>query len=125
MSTKSKKSSSQHSTNEVSSSDRPGSPLSQARLTRIDEKNELQNLNDRLANYIEQVRRLEQDNARLNQQIQTSQEIVTREVVSIKSLYEKELSDARSLVDETSKERAKLQIDVNRYKNENEDLIQK
>ena len=125
MSTKSKKSSSQHSTNEVSSSDRPGSPLSQARLTRIDEKNELQNLNDRLANYIEQVRRLEQDNARLNQQIQTSQEIVTREVVSIKSLYEKELSDARSLVDETSKERAKLQIDVNRYRNENEDLIQK
>ena len=125
MATKSKKSSSQHSTNEVSSSDRPGSPLSQARLTRIDEKNELQNLNDRLANYIEQVRRLEQDNARLNQQIQTSQEIVTREVVSIKSLYEKELSDARSLVDETSKERAKLQIDVNRYKNENEDLIQK
>ena len=104
MSTKSKKSSSQHSTNEVSSSDRPGSPLSQARLTRIDEKNELQNLNDRLANYIEQVRRLEQDNARLSQQIQTSQEIVTREVVSIKSLYEKELSDARSLVDETSKE---------------------
>lgn len=125
MSTKSKKSSSQHSTNEVSSSDRPGSPLSQARLTRIDEKNELQNLNDRLANYIEQVRRLEQDNARLSQQIQTSQEIVTREVVSIKSLYEKELSDARSLVDETSKERAKLQIDVNKYKHENEELIQK
>jgi len=88
----------------------------------MQEKNELQGLNDRLANYIEKVRHLEVENSRLSYQIQTSQETVTREVVSIKTLYEKELSDARRLLDETAKDKARLQIESNKLQVDNEDL---
>ncbi|XP_008554523.1 lamin-C isoform X1 [Microplitis demolitor] len=101
---------------------RPGSPLSPTRYSRLQEKQDLQNLNDRLACYIEKVRHLESENSRLSREVQTSQEIVTREVSNIKSMYEHELSDARKLLDETAKERAKLEIDTKRLWDDNEDL---
>ncbi len=107
---------------EVSSSDRPVSPLSPTRLSRLQEKTELQGLNDRLANYIEKVRHLELENNRLNLQITSSHETVTREVVSIKNLYEKELSDARRLLDETAKDKARLQIEANKLQVDCDDL---
>jgi lamin B len=107
---------------EVSSSDRPASPLSPSRLTRLQEKAELQGLNDRLANYIERVRHLEIENNQLTHQIKSSHETVTREVVSIKHLYEKELSDARRLVDETAKDKARLQIEANKLQVDCDDL---
>jgi lamin B len=135
MASKAKKSSSGASTatttitssagEQVSSSERPVSPLSPSRLSRLQEKNELIGLNDRLANYIERVRQLEVENSRLSVQIQSSQETVTREVVSIKTLYEKELSDARRLLDETAKDKARLQIEANKLNNDCEDLTVK
>jgi len=104
---------------------RPGSPLSPTRYSRLQEKQDLQNLNDRLACYIEKVRLLESENSRLNREVQTTQETVTREVSNIKSMYEHELSDARKLLDETAKERAKLEIDTKRLWDDNEDLKSK
>lgn len=101
---------------------RPGSPLSPTRYSRLQEKQDLQNLNDRLACYIEKVRHLESENSRLTREVQTSQEIVTREVSNIKSMYEHELSDARKLLDDTARERAKLEIDTKRLWDDNEDL---
>lgn len=101
---------------------RPGSPLSPTRYSRLQEKHDLQNLNDRLACYIDKVRHLETENSRLSREVQTSQEVVTREVTNIKSMYENELSDARKLLDDTSRERAKLEIDTKRLWDDNEDL---
>ncbi|KAK9886489.1 hypothetical protein WA026_016770 [Henosepilachna vigintioctopunctata] len=101
---------------------RPASPLSPTRHSRLQEKADLQNLNDRLACYIERVRYLETENSRLSREIQTSQETVTREVSHIKSMYDSELSDARKLLDETHREKAKLEIDTKRLWEENEDL---
>lgn len=101
---------------------RPGSPLSPTRYSRLQEKHDLQNLNDRLACYIEKVRHLETENSRLSREVQTSQEVVTREVSNIKSMYEHELSDARKLLDDTARERAKLEIDTKRLWDDNEDL---
>lgn len=98
------------------------SPLSPTRHSRLAEKHELQGLNDRLACYIDRVRHLEQENARLSVQVQTTQETVTREVTNIKSMYESELSDARKLLDETAREKAKLEIDTKRLWEENDDL---
>lgn len=106
----------------VSQSGRPSSPLSPTRLTRIQEKHDLMNLNDRLATYIDKVRQLESENNRLTREVQTSQEIVTREVTNIKSIYEHELNDARKVLDETAHERAKLEIDAKRLWEENEEL---
>lgn len=93
---------------------RPGSPLSPTRYSRMQEKQDLQNLNDRLACYIDKVRHLESENSRLNREVQTKEEIITREVTNIKAMYDHELTDARKLLDETAKERAKLEIDTKR-----------
>ncbi|XP_014219603.1 lamin-C isoform X2 [Copidosoma floridanum] len=104
---------------------RPGSPLSPTRYSRLQEKHDLQNLNDRLACYIDKVRHLESENSRLTREVQSHQETTTREVSNIKSMYEHELSDARKLLDETARERAKLEIDTKRLWDDNEDLKNK
>lgn len=104
---------------------RPTSPLSPTRHSRLAEKADLQNLNDRLACYIDRVRYLETENARLTLEVRTSQETVTRETSNIKQMYEHELSDARKLLDETAREKAKLEIDVKRLLEQNDDLRQR
>jgi len=55
-------------------------------------------------------------------QIETVQESVHKEVVSMKGLYEQELADARKLLDDTAREKASLQIDVGKLKTDNEEL---
>ncbi|PVD37822.1 hypothetical protein C0Q70_00424 [Pomacea canaliculata] len=102
--------------------ERPPSP---ARTTRQQEQEELQGLNDRLANYIDRVRHLESENSRLCTQIQSTEEVIKREVSSVKNLYETELADARRLLDETAREKAKVQIEANKYKTDYEDLLAK
>lgn len=106
----------------ASQSGRPSSPLSPTRHSRLQEKADLQNLNDRLAAYIDKVRYLETENSRLTREVQTTQETVTREVQNIKSMYDHELTDARKLLDETHREKAKLEIDTKRLWDENEEL---
>lgn len=101
---------------------RPSSPLSPTRHSRLQEKADLQNLNDRLACYIDKVRYLEAENSRLTREVQTTQETVTREVSNIKSMYDHELSDARKLLDETHREKARLEIDTKRLWDENEEM---
>ncbi|GBP37453.1 Lamin-C [Eumeta japonica] len=105
-----------------SSAGRPHSPLSPTRHTRLQEKDALQNLNDRLAAYIDKVRQLESENSGLRREIQTSQEVTTREVSNIKGIYENELQDARKLLDDTSREKAKFEIELKRLYEENDDL---
>ncbi|XP_052280565.1 lamin Dm0-like [Dreissena polymorpha] len=94
---------------------------SPARITRMQEKEQLQNLNDRLAAYIDKVRFLESENSRLQVQVRSTEETVTREVTNIKTLYESELSEARRHLDDTAREKAKLQLDANKYKTEADD----
>lgn len=101
---------------------RSGSPVSPTRYSRLQEKQDLQNLNDRLANYIDRVRHLEAENSRLTREVHTCQETTTREVTSVKAMYENELSDARKLLDELSREKAKLELDTRRLFVENGEL---
>ncbi|XP_062130271.1 lamin-C isoform X1 [Drosophila sulfurigaster albostrigata] len=98
------------------------SPTSPTRTTRLQEKAELQHLNDRLACYIDRMRNLENENGRLTQELHIAQETVNRETSNIKAVYEKELAAARKLLDETAKEKAKLEIDIKRLWEENDDL---
>jgi len=87
-------------------------PLSPTRISRLQEKKELSHLNDRLAVYIDRVRSLELENDRLLVKVSEKEEVTTREVTGIKALYETELADARRVLDETARERARLQIDL-------------
>ncbi|XP_063145834.1 lamin-B2 [Candoia aspera] len=97
-------------------------PLSPTRLSRLQEKEELRQLNDRLAHYIERVRALELENDRLLLRVSEKEEVVTREVTGIKALYESELADTRRVLDETARERAKLQIEIGKLRAEFEEL---
>ncbi|KFM68686.1 Lamin Dm0, partial [Stegodyphus mimosarum] len=106
----------------TSSGEHHRSNLSPTRLTRIQEKVELQNLNDRLATYIDTVRSLEQENSRLNSLVRTTQETTTREISNVKNVYEKELADVRKVLDDTAKEKAKLQLSVDKWRTDAEDL---
>ncbi|XP_040074321.2 lamin Dm0-like [Ixodes scapularis] len=108
-------------TNAGGSRERSSSPLSASRVARIQEKNELAHLNDRLAAYIDRVRHLESENSKLTKQM-TIQETQTREVASVKILYERKLADARRTVDLTANEKAKLQLDAKKWQTEAETL---
>lgn len=101
------------------------SALSPSRLSRLHEKNTLVNLNDRLACYIERVRYLEQENAKLSMELTSCQETAGREVANLKAIYESELGDARKLLDETARDKAKLEIDAKRSWEENDILRHK
>ena len=82
------------------------SSISPGRRTRLQEKEELQNLNDRFVAYIDRVRH-QRDAESTIRTLQASQEEVAE---SIRKVYESELNEARSLIDETAKEKAHYQI---------------
>ncbi|XP_041791046.1 lamin-B2 [Chelmon rostratus] len=96
-------------------------PLSPTRISRLQEKQDLQHLNDRLAVYIDRVRALELENDRLMVKVSEKEEVTTREVTGLKALYEAELADARRVLDETARERARLQIDLGKAQAELEE----
>lgn len=92
------------------SSERLGA-ASPTKMTRVQEKEELQHLNDRLAVYIDRVKSLEEMNTKLTAEITLIKSRTQTEVESVKSSFESELADARRLLDETAKEKAREQME--------------
>ncbi|XP_039268616.2 prelamin-A/C isoform X2 [Styela clava] len=90
----------------------PSTPLSPSVTSRREEKDQMINLNNRLAAYIEKIRSLETENRRLQIQVTSHEETSSREVSNIKEMYETEIKEARRLLDEVAKERAQLQLEV-------------
>ncbi|XP_044044743.1 lamin L3 isoform X1 [Siniperca chuatsi] len=89
----------------------PTSSTSPTCLSRIQEKDELRNLNDRLANYIQRVQELESERSSMLIQLEEKDESKSREMGSVRRLYEEELADVRKSLDGLAGERARLQID--------------
>ncbi|NXF11433.1 LMNB1 protein, partial [Smithornis capensis] len=98
-------------------------PHSPTRMSRLQEKEELRRLNDRLAVYIDKVRSLETENSALQLQATQREEVCGREVSGLKAIYEAELADARRTLDDTARERAKLQIELGKIRTEHEQLL--
>uniref|UniRef100_A0A3B3QCY6 Lamin A/C n=1 Tax=Paramormyrops kingsleyae TaxID=1676925 RepID=A0A3B3QCY6_9TELE len=88
------------------------SPLTPSRITRLQEKEDLCNLNDRLAVYIDKMRSLELENAGLRMRVSESETEVGRQLSGVKAAYETELADARKSLDSVAKERARLQLEL-------------
>uniref|UniRef100_A0A3P8XBR9 Lamin L3 n=1 Tax=Esox lucius TaxID=8010 RepID=A0A3P8XBR9_ESOLU len=98
------------------------SSTSPTRLSRSQEKEELSNLNDRLAAYIERVRQLENDKSSMLLLLEEKEESTTRETANIRRLYEAELADARNSLDGLANERARLQIEMGHLSEEHRKL---
>jgi len=104
-----------------SSSTLTTSPL----LNRAQEKEELSTLNDRLAVIIDTVRRLEQDNEKLKNVVKTYEVTFESETSKVKQLYERELEDAKKLIEELAHEKSRLEIEGAKARSEMEDILQK
>ncbi|XP_078140071.1 lamin L3 [Centroberyx gerrardi] len=87
------------------------SSTSPSAMSRIQVKDELRHLNDRLANYIQRVQELESERSSILIQLEEQDESKSREMSNVRRLYEVELADVRKSLDGLAGERARLQID--------------
>jgi len=90
--------------------------------TRVAEKNELASLNDRLVVYIDRVRHLEAANERLTKVCSEQEESSRQELSGVKAIYDRELAEARRLVDQLAHEKAKYQLEASKLQSHVEDL---
>ena len=84
--------------------------VNNVRETRVQEKKDMQDLNERFANYIEKVRFLEAQNRRLADELEKLKAKWGKETSAVKAMYQAELDEARRLLDEAEKEKAKFEI---------------
>ena len=84
--------------------------VSSVKASRDQEKKDMQDLNERFASYIEKVRFLEAQNRKLADELNKLKDKWGKETSAIKAMYQAELDEARRLLDEAEKEKARLEI---------------
>ncbi|CAF0726100.1 unnamed protein product [Adineta steineri] len=94
-------------------------------ISRAQEKEQLETLNNRLAVYIDTVRRLEQDNKELKNIISSYTDTYEVETSKVKLLYERELEDAKKLIEELAREKSRLEIEAEKSNAEAQDALAK
>jgi len=80
------------------------------KVNREREKKDMQDLNERFANYIEKVRFLEAQNRKLASELEHLKTKWGKETSAIKSMFEQELAEARKLIDDLTRDKNKLEI---------------
>lgn len=93
--------------------------------SREKEKRDMQDLNEKFANYLEKVRFLEAQNRKLASELEKLKAKWGKETSQIKAMYEVELEEARKLLDDTVKEKARLEIKVASLEDEVAELKQR
>ncbi|KAL3841700.1 hypothetical protein ACJMK2_019808 [Sinanodonta woodiana] len=100
-----------------------GEVLSPVTMTRLQEKEELQRLNDRFTSYIHKVRQTSEKGKQIDASVFIkSTKILEDEVKNIKHLYEKELDDIRLQLEAAYREKNNLQLQVQKNQQASIDL---
>ena len=81
-----------------------------SRLSRKEEKQSLQNLNNRLAGYIDRVRTLQRENMALTRQIKVFEEHQTTEISHVKHMYNKQIDDLKAALESMNKQYNQLKV---------------
>ncbi len=84
--------------------------VTNVKTSRAQEKKDMQDLNERFASYIEKVRFLEAQNRKLADELEKLKQKWGKETSAIKAMYQAELDEARKLLDEAEKDKARLEI---------------
>jgi len=95
------------------------------KTSRAQEKKDMRDLNERFASYIERVRFLEAQNRKLADELDKLKSKWGKETTAIKAMYQAELDEARRLLDDAEKEKARLQIRVSTMEVEIEEIMTK
>merc|ERR1712038_1152166 len=93
-----------------------------SRLSRKEEKQSLQNLNNRLAGYIDKVRSLQQENNRLTRVVEKYELTKSSEVTHIKEMYDKQVEDLKAALDNMNKQYNQLKVGAEGLLQENTDI---
>ncbi|KAK3102723.1 hypothetical protein FSP39_013445 [Pinctada imbricata] len=92
-------------------------------MTRAQEKEELQKINDRFTSYIQKVRHLrEQSNQLDSSSFLKSAKVLEEEVANLKNLYETELENLRKQLEDATRERNSFQLQCNKYQQVTADI---
>jgi intermediate filament protein if len=82
------------------------------------EKKEMQNLNDRLGNYIDRVNGLEAQNRKLVAELEEMRGRWGKDTWQIKEKYAGELTDARRTIDDAGRQRAEVEVQIARLQDD-------
>jgi intermediate filament protein if len=82
------------------------------------EKKELQGLNDRLGNYIDRVKKLEEQNRKLVQELEDLRGRWGKDTSEIKIKYSDSLADARKDIDNAARQKAEIDVKVARLRDD-------
>ena len=83
------------------------------------EKKDIQNLNDRLANYITQVRSLEAENKALREQLKKKRKDFDPD--HMKEIYQTEIDEMKKLLDSATKDNAEMKVSMSSLEDELDD----
>lgn len=95
------------------------------KTSRVQEKKDMQDLNERFANYIEKVRFLEAQNRRLVDELEKLKSKWGKETNAVKIMFQAELEEARRLLDEANREKGRLELRVASLEEMMEELRQR
>ena len=79
--------------------------------TRLEEKEQLSDLNDRLATYIDRIRSRDNQSQRSSSEANQERDALEKRTHNLKAMYDEELNAARNMLDDTAKENAQLKLE--------------
>ncbi|KFD56334.1 hypothetical protein M514_02789 [Trichuris suis] len=82
------------------------------------EKREMQNLNDRLSNYIDRVKGLESQNRKLVGDLEDLRSRWGKDTSDIKDKYAEDLSNARRTIDDMARQKSEIEVQISRLQDD-------